>query len=318
MTPYTQNHLTHSIVMVQPLDFGYNEQTSTDNEFQHKPTDISDKQIQLSALNEFNQMRQRLEDKGIEVIVLKKSHTQITLPDAVFPNNWFSTRQDGKLFIYPMKTLNRQAEVQIDELSQSLEEHGYLIKQTIDLRENTQPNEILEGTGSLVFHHQTGQAFAALSERCSKKLLLSFCQKYGYQSHMFNTASQQGIPIYHTNVAMSCGKHFVVIAKNIINQTETNRNVIKTLKDTFDDLIPISNEQMSQSFCGNIIQLQNTLGQPLIVMSESALKGFTHSQKKCLEKHGELIGCHIPTIEHIGGGSARCMIAENFLPQKNL
>lgn len=316
MKNYTQKHLTSSVIMVQPVDFGYNQQTGLDNEFQHRPSSDQSSKITQSAMDEFFQMAKQLNDYGIETLQLAKNHTDALLPDAVFPNNWFSTRNDGKLFIYPMKTPNRQAEVQLAQLSDKLLSADYQISEVIDLRSLSVQEEALEGTGSLIFHHPSGTLFAAHSERCQPDLLAKFAQDYHYQLLSFNTSSQQGAPIYHTNVMMSCGQNFAVVTEAIVTSKEQQKQLRATLEDTIEELIIISEEQMSQHFCGNIIQLQNSNSDPCIVMSSSAYHGFSTSQKKQLEKHGELIVCHIPTIEYVGGGSARCMIAENFLPKK--
>lgn len=314
MATYTQPHLTDSIVMVKPVDFGFNEQTGLDNEFQNRPQ-LAATEITQAALKESAQMVEKLRQHNIEVIVLDKSHTEAPLPDAVFPNNWFSTRQDGQLTIYPMKTSNRQAEVQVTQLQQKLVDAGYQVKAIQDLRQTYPADKALEGTGSLIFHHLSGQIFAAVSERCEASLLSQYSQQFGYQLHAFESKSSQGSPIYHTNVLMSCGQDFAVIADSVLTNNENAKQALESLQRTVSDVITISEEQMSQNFCGNIIQLKNHQDTPCIVMSQSAFRGFEPAQIRTLEKHGELIPCDIDTIEHIGGGSARCMIAENFLPK---
>ncbi|MET1255803.1 arginine deiminase-related protein [Aliikangiella maris] len=312
---FNQPQLTHSIIMVKPIDFGFNEQTGQDNEYQQRPTQLTNKQVRQQALEEFQQMQQHLQDKGVEIITLGKPQNSGPLPDAVFPNNWFSTQADGKLIIYPMKTPNRQDEVQIDNLSNALKQRGYQISQQVDLRLNNPAHKALEGTGSLVFHHPSRQVFAALSERCDAHLLNQFATQFDYQPVAFETQSCRGNPIYHTNVMMSCGQHFCLVTKEIIQTSK--QSLFKQLEATFDDVIIISEAQMGQNFCGNIIQLRSKSQSPLIVMSSSAFKGFEKAQQQQLEKHGELVICSIDTIEKIGGGSARCMIAENFLPLQN-
>lgn len=311
----TQYQTTNSVVMVRPHDFGYNEQTGKDNEFQHKPGQIKPEEVTLAALNEFSAMESRLSDHHIEVIVLEKNHTRQKLPDAIFPNNWFSTRSDGKLFIYPMKTPNRQAEVQVEQLVSKFTETGYNVNEVVDLRQQLPQGSILEGTGCLIFHHPTAHLFVAHSERCEPQPLASFSQSYGYQLMPFETVSQHGSAVYHTNVLMSCGEDFAVIAQQVLADAQQSQDVMQALTNTVGDVIVISEEQMSEYFCGNIIQLKDKQNQPCIVMSTSAHKGFNAEQLKILEKHGSLIVCDVTTIEHIGGGGARCMIAENFLPR---
>ncbi|MGX5202637.1 arginine deiminase-related protein [Aliikangiella sp. IMCC44632] len=306
-------HLTNSVVMVKPNDFGYNPETGVDNEFQNKPSAGAAQEVTQLALNEFDQMVNRLIKAGIEVIVLDDTSNKIKIPDAVFPNNWFSTTSQGDLIIYPMKTDNRRAEVKIQPLSQLLSSAAYQINQTIDLRH--QLDGILEGTGSMVFHHPSKQLFAAISERCEQSSLLKFSQQFGYQLHSMLANGASGAPIYHTNVVMSCGEDFAVVASPTLVNESVRQNVLEYLNETVTDVIEISQQQMSESFCGNIIQLK-TAQSKIIAMSESALQGFSPQQRKTLEKHGELVSSNISTIEHIGGGSARCMIAENFLPLK--
>jgi len=202
---YQQKQLTHSVVMVRPHDFGFNEQTGADNEFQHRPTsDNSAIDISNKAMDEFEQMVRLLGKSGLEVLVLDKPDTTSTLPDAIFPNNWFSTREDGQLIIYPMKTQNRRDEVQPKELQLLLAEYHYSIKEIVDLQ-HLKP---MEGTGSLIFHHPTATVFAALSERCDKDALDSFTDQFSYDAFSFSTASHLGQAIYHSNVLMSCGNDF--------------------------------------------------------------------------------------------------------------
>jgi len=301
--------------MVSPNDFGFNSETGTDNEFQHKPNNCDSSQITTKALTEFEQMVAKLDSSNIEVTIVKNKPSAQKLPDAVFPNNWFSTRADGTLFIYPMKAANRQAEVKIKPLLNRLTGSNYQVKNVIDLRATQSENNILEGTGSLIFHHPSSKIFAAYSERCKAKALASFSQSYGYLAFPFKTLSDTSKEIYHTNVLMSCGLDFAVITKSCLVNSSQSDEALVELSHTVSDVIEIDQNQMSQHFCGNIIQLIDKNNQSCIVMSHSAYQGFNNKQRKTLEKHGSLIVCNIPTIEYIGGGSARCMIAENFLPR---
>ncbi len=326
---YKQRHLSQSVVMVRPNDFGYNEQTGEDNEFQHRP-DASQSSLEIKdkALAEFDDMALSLDNKGIEVLSLETPQRSVLLPDAIFPNNWFSTRDDGSLIIYPMKTENRRAEVQVKELSKLLRDHGYQINKTIDLRNFIQILDdadqqhdslippVLEGTGSLIFHHQQSDLYAAISERCEQEALAQYAEQFNYHLFPMTTQSFDGKPIYHTNVLMSCGESFAVFTTEVMAQgSGLNEKVFDHLKNSFKDVIEISEQQMTESFCGNILQLQNSRQQKIILMSNSAYHGFTDQQIRVLEKHGEFVICNIPTIEYIGGGSCRCMVAENFLPR---
>ena len=317
---YKQRHLTQSVVMVRPHDFGFNEQTRSDNEFQHQPASISEAiSFGKKAMAEFENMADKLISAGIEVLILDKPQKVVALPDAIFPNNWFSCTADGRLFIYPMKTLNRQAEVQLDELQSLLYKHQYRVVEVIDLRKARLSNgkfwRALEGTGSLIFQHKLGVIYATLSDRCNRVELENFAEKYAYELHSFSSRSRGGLPVYHTNVLMSCGDDFAIIADEILVDELNAKATIEHLKNSVTDVISITEQQMAENFCGNILQLTDGNNQPVIILSESAYKGFTRVQIKIIERHGSLIICPIPTIEYVAGGSARCMIAENFLPK---
>jgi hypothetical protein len=300
--------------MIYPHDFGFNQQTGIDNTFQHQPPREQVTEIRVKAINEFTKMVHQLEKFHIEVLVLDTKTNNQTLPDAIFPNNWFSTRADGTLFIYPMKTPNRQSEVQVEPLSNKFSDNGYQINNIIDLREELGSSNILEGTGSIIFHHPSSNVFAAYSERCLPAALDTFCCNYGYNRFAFNSKTNQGNSIYHTNVLMSCGLDFAVIADETLTKVNDRSKILNALSCTVNDLILISEQQMSENFCANIIQLTDKNNQNCIILSTSAYKGFMPNQIKQLEKHGSLVICDIPTIEFVGG-SARCMIAENFLPR---
>ncbi|PCJ49933.1 MAG: hypothetical protein COA74_03850 [Gammaproteobacteria bacterium] len=316
---YQQTQLTSSIIMVRPHDFGFNEQTGFDNEYQHKPaSEVEYLSIKSKALAEFESMVELLDKSGVEVLVLDKPEQSSTLPDAIFPNNWFSTRADGSLFIYPMKTPNRRAEVQIKNLKILLKQHNYYPEKIIDLRfgKTGEFNPAMEGTGSLIFHHPSANLFAALSERCNGKSLNLFARTYGYNVLPFESKSRECSSIYHSNVLMSCGEKFAVMTEEVLVKNSQAFNAMEKLTNLVKDVIIITEQQMAENFCGNILQLEDKKQQPVIVLSDSAYKGFTRSQIVTLEQHGTLIVCSIPTIEYVGGGSARCMLAENFLVKR--
>jgi len=328
MPPSTSQHLTSSVIMVQPIDFGFNEQTGTDNEFQCRPSFSELENINYLVADEFNGTINTLQSLGVETLVLGKTHTKANLPDAIFPNNWFCTRNNGtntasnsgEIHIFPMKTQNRQDEVQVTQLSNLAHRAGYHLDKIVDLRTKLTTGSVLEGTGSLIFHHPSQTLFAALSERCQRAPLEQYSQQFGYRLVSFETASANGAPIYHTNVLMSCGRDFAVIADCVVSPSKASpskkKSLLLTLEETVGELLLISEEQMRVHFCGNILQLEDLYHQPVIALSESAYSGFTPRQKKILEGKGSLAVCKIPTIERIGGGSTRCMLAENFLPKK--
>jgi len=317
---YTQRQLTSSIIMVRPHDFGFNEQTGLDNEFQHRPSSaVEASDIARKSMSEFEQMVNKLDEAAVQILVLDKPDITESLPDAVFPNNWFSTTADGRVVIFPMKTPNRQLEVQKKTLIDLLSRYNYQVAQVIDLRKTLNTGETstkaLEGTGSLIFHYPSSSVFAALSERCDEGLLTQFSKQFDYEVFPFASRSNSGKPVYHTNVLMSCGKDFAVIAEQNVVKERRSQKMLTRLHECVSDIITITEQQMSEYFCGNILQIMDKDKQPMIIMSDSALKGFSKQQQSILEKHGTIFPCSIPTIEYIGGGSARCMIAENFLPK---
>lgn len=308
-----QQQLSDTLVMVRPVDFGFNEQTGGDNAFQHRPD--KDEHVTEKALIEFQNMVSNLRSVGLTVLVLESRTTPQKTPDAVFPNNWFSTTQSGDLLVYPMHAENRRQERRINDLTELLENNHYKVNNTQIIGQFDEKEEVLEGTGVLIFDHIHNRIFAAQSERCHPAQLARFASARQYsETYLFHTTSSSGLPIYHTNVMMSIGEGFAVICADSI----TDKREYQTLKSALEmdrEIIEISMEQTEKHFCANILHVTNNQGEPYIVMSQSAFNGFTHAQKTQLEKYGTLLPNPIDTIEKIGGGSARCMIAEIFLPK---
>lgn len=309
-----QGQLARAVVMVRPHDFAFNEQTGADNVFQHR-LQLPPAQVTALALAEFDAMAQRLSDRGVEVLVLEKSPDGYPTPDAVFPNNWFSTSADGSLHVYPMHTLNRRRERRVEELCQLLLNHGYEVEQVVWAGHPLEEELILEGTGVMVFDHPRKRVYAARSQRCHPGALYRYARRRGLEAvQLFDTVDSRGVPIYHTNVMMSVGEGFAVICSESLHRPEQRRQVLNALRE-HHEVIDISLAQVEHSFCGNILQLRGADGQPLIAMSGQAWNGFTPTQQKTLERHGQPVVNPIPTIEAVGGGSCRCMLAELFLPR---
>jgi len=312
--PTKQIQLSDTLVMVRPVDFEFNEQTGGDNAFQHRPS--ADENVIEKVLIEFQNMVDNLRSVGINVLVLEKDDHAEKTPDAIFPNNWFSTTHTGDLLIYPMYTENRRQERRIDDLTALLENNHYDVKETQIVGDFNETKEILEGTGVLIFDHVHRRIFAAQSERCHPAQLDRFAKTREYSGvHLFKTASSHGTPIYHTNVMMSIGDGFTVVCADCFTHEEEYQS-LKSALELDREVIEISMEQTEKNFCANILHVKNDRGEPYIVMSQSAYNGFTDQQKKQLEQYGKLLPNPIDTIEKIGGGSARCMIAEIFLPKK--
>ncbi len=315
----TKPQLTNTIVMVRPVDFTYNEQTAVDNRFQHRPKNLLT--VTQDALQEFANMVDKLRSAGINVLVLeadqqrKSLSKHTTTPDAVFPNNWFSTTVDGGLLVYPMYTQNRRAERRVEDLTKLLIDAGLQVSDLQWVADEDEGDQILEGTGAIVIDHIQQRLYGAQSERCHPLKFTQFAEQNGYQEqYLFQTSDPTGEAIYHTNVMMSIGEQFAVICDECFVDKNHYSEVKQSLKQG-REVIEISYQQMSEHFCGNILQLRNDQGELVIVMSQNAYQGFSEQQRNQLAQHGQLIPCDINTIESIGGGSARCMIAEIFLPK---
>ncbi|CAM2067821.1 N,N dimethylarginine dimethylhydrolase, eukaryotic [Sulfidibacter corallicola] len=315
--PPNTARLADTVLMVRPHDFDFNEQTGKDNEFQNRPQ-LATNSINAQAMTEFEAMVARLRQEGIEVLVLEKSENKwIKTPDAVFPNNWFSTEHDGTIVAYPMLTENRRAERRFEDVETLLDENGFYIRNLINVGRFTEKTYILEGTGSMVIDHANERVYAAESQRCHPHQFQNFVRLRGYREGvLFRTASSNGLPVYHTNVLMSIGEAFAVVCTEAIYDPTERALLLDTLGQTHE-VIEISNYQMERHFCGNILQLRNHLDQRLIVMSQNAFEGFSDIQKQRLSAHGKLVPVDINTIESVGGGSARCMMAEVFSPRAN-
>ncbi|WP_159737486.1 arginine deiminase-related protein [Vibrio atypicus] len=301
------------VVMVPPKEFAFNAETAKDNEFQHQVKE-SNEEIRRNAMQEFGTMVDELRQAGVQVVVFDYPLGEVETPDAVFPNNWFSTTLAGELYTFPMACNNRQQEVKPDALRETLEFAGRQVKSLDSLTSYLDIDAHLESTGVMVMDHPNRTIYAALSQRCDREVLEDYAERIGYERVVsFQTALPSGKPIYHTNVMMAIGENFCVICDEVIPEFE-RRFVIKSLaKDK--QVISISLEQMNQ-FCGNILQLETVNGEKVIAMSQSAYDAFSPAQRVQLSSHGRLLPFNVQTIENIGGGSVRCMLGEVFLPSR--
>ena len=265
---------TDTILMVRPYDFGFNEETGRDNEFQ-KRLDLSDREINARANAEFQTMVDRLRAEGVFVLILEKPDRPYPkTPDAIFPNNWFSTEHDGTLITYPMAAMNRRYERRPEDVEKLLKANGYKIRNVIHVGELDETERFLEGTGSMIIDHRAEVVYAARSQRCHPNQFDNFIRLRFYeQGIMFDTQSSQGKPIYHTNVMMSIGETYAVVCLDCI-ALESDRKRVQASLETQFEVIAISMEQMEKHFCGNILQVRSAGGRPLIVMSASAFDGL--------------------------------------------
>lgn len=307
---------TDTILMVRPYDFGFNEETGRDNEFQQR-IDMSDQEINTRANQEFQTMVDRLRAEGVTVLILEKPDTPYAkAPDAIFPNNWFSTEHDGTLITYPMAAMNRRYERRPEDVEKLLKANGYKIRNVLNVGELDEKQRFLEGTGSMIIDHRAEVVYAARSQRCNEQQFDNFIRLRFYeQGIMFDTKSSKGNPIYHTNVMMSIGDQYAVICMECIHKPEEKEKVRISLEKDFE-VIEISMAQMENDFCGNILQVNSAGGRPFIVMSQKAHDGFTPDQRRRLGGYGKILPMDLTVIETIGGGSARCMMAEIFSEKK--
>lgn len=303
---------TDTVLMIEPVAFGYNEQTAENNYFQ---VNSENDQTQQKALNEFNSFVEKLKSKGIKVIVIKDTKEPHT-PDSIFPNNWVSFGADGKVFLYPMFAPNRRDERRT-EIIDEVKKAGFQIAEIEDFSHFENEEKFLEGTGSIIFDHDHKIAYGSVSLRLDEELFKKFCHKTGYRPvifHSFQTAGTERLPIYHTNVMMCVADRFVVICLDCIDDEMEREKVQEVIKSTEKELIEISEEQMQQ-FAGNMLQLRNPEGKTFLVMSETAYKSLNPDQIARIQQYSEIIYSDLSTIETNGGGSARCMLAEVFLPR---
>ncbi|MBU6340921.1 MAG: amidinotransferase [Bacteroidetes bacterium] len=298
--------------MVRPAHFGFNAETAANNAFQVQDGKMSPEAIRQEALREFDQFVSKLREAGVQVLVAKDSARPVK-PDAVFPNNWVSFHQEGFLVTYPMfaPTRRKERRRQILELVQK---SGFYSDRRVNLEFNEKRNRFLEGTGSIIFDHVHCLAYACLSPRTDAVLLEDLCKEIGYQAVVFHAVDANGQDIYHTNVMMAMGENFVVICLDTIQDKQEKELVLQRFRETGKMVIELSLDQMNH-FAGNMLQVRNPDGQTFIVMSEQAYKSLTSEQISDLEQHTRLLYSPLYTIEKYGGGSARCMMAEIFLPQ---
>lgn len=305
---------TSCILMVSPDSFGYNIQTAGSNSFQNKP-EFDPDTLRKKAMEEFKGMTNKLSGVGVDILVLSND-TEYDVPDAVFPNNWFATYEDGTVMLFPMLSENRRLERSKDTITEVMESSGFSIKRFVDYSEYEKQGLILEGTGSLVLDRKNNAVYAIESERTNSILFERYCDEMKIPSGnriFFHANDENGNPIYHTNVIMSVGDGFAVICSECIEPGERTE-VLTKLRYSGLEVIDITYSQL-KNFCGNILNVKNVQGESLIVLSASAMWNFEDSQVAALQKYGRLVEVNINTIESVGGGSARCMMAEIFLPK---
>ncbi len=306
--------ITNSILMVRPVNFRMNEQTAVNNYFQ-EDLDLRNSVINERAQQEFDAFVDKLREAGVEVIVVD-DRVETDTPDSIFPNNWVSFHENGSAVVYPMYAVNRRKERRTD-IFDILEEKGFVIEQIIDYTSAEADGLFLEATGSIVMDRIHQKAYCALSDRADEGLFIEFCEDFDVAPVIF-TAYQsvdgKRLPIYHTNVMMSVAEDFAVICLDAIDHKKERKYVVDHLKKDGKEIIEISEAQM-HSFAGNMLQVLGKEGERLMVMSTAAYKSLKPEQIARIEKTSRIVHSSLDTIETCGGGSARCMMAEVFLPR---
>jgi hypothetical protein len=304
-----------SVFMVRPHSFRMNEETAENNHYQQELKGASAAEVIEKAQAEFDGLVAQLESAGVEVVVFEEAEPYET-PDALFPNNWISTHGDGSVGLYPMFAPNRRKERREDIPLMLEHSHGFQVAEIVDFTEFESHSKFLEGTGSMVLDRIHRKAYAARSERTDERALEHFCSNFDYEPVVFSSFQSidgKRLPIYHTNVMMSIGSHFAAVCLDSVDDVEEKNALRSSLESDGLEVIELSEDQIAR-FAGNMLEVEGN-EQPYIVMSQQAHQALTALQLNQLAVHGTLLFAPLTTIETLGGGSARCMIAEIHLPK---
>ncbi|MDR0196280.1 MAG: amidinotransferase [Myroides sp.] len=309
------NQTTNTILMIRPVAFRMNEQTAVNNYYQKVLDNITPATVNAKAQQEFDTFVEKLRAVGVDVIVVDDTLDPDT-PDSIFPNNWISFHESGEVILYPMFAENRRLERREDIL-EILEERGFEITDIWDYTSAEEDDLFLEGTGSLLLDRANEKTYCALSPRADEGLVIEFCEEFENDPvifEAFQTVDGERKHIYHTNVMMCLGETFAVICADCIDDKQERKTVINSLKSSGKEVITITEEQVN-SFAGNMLQVKGADDKRYLVMSTQAYESLTEAQIKAIEKHCPILHSSLDTIEMCGGGSARCMMAEVFLPK---
>ena len=311
MSDAKEPQLASTVLMIRPVRFESNPLTAVSNRFQGK-TGMTAQEQQAAAAAEFDGISAALEEAGIRVIRIADTAEPHT-PDAIFPNNWVSFHADGTVVLYPMEAENRRAERRQDIVDCLVDEHGFHVREIVDLSPHEASGHYLEGTGSMVLDRANRIAYACLSSRTHLDVLGDFAQRLDYDVIAFEAVDQDGSPIYHTNVLMNVGESLAVICTESILRSDQRQAVLQSLADTGHEVLELSFAQL-EAFAGNMLELRAADGSPVIAMSEQARRSLTDEQAGIIGKHAKIVSAPIDNIEKSAGGSVRCMLAEVHLP----
>jgi len=303
-----------SILMIRPSAFGFNPETAATNDYQRITAVFSGQGSDVQARIEFEGLLQRLQEADVDVMVIGDSKTP-RKPDAVYPNNWLCTIPGDKIFLFPMLEISRRVERRPDVVDQIKDD--FVVKEVIDLSHFEDESKALEGTGSLVMDHVNRIAYGCISPRTNEHVFHEFCKIAGYKPVLFEAYHSSGSPVYHTNVLMSIGSELAVICPDAIIDDKERSRVLNMLNDSKREVLEIDENQQEHAFVCNLLQVQNSKDEAIFVMSERARNSLSSRQLETIEKHGTIVSSPLDTIEAIGGGSARCLLAELFLDRRN-
>jgi hypothetical protein len=312
MASAPESQLASAVLMIRPARFQSNPQTAESNRFQGK-TSVTPAAQHAAALAEFEALVRALENAGIRVLVFDDTPEPHT-PDAIFPNNWVSFHADGTAVLYPMEAANRRTERRRDIIESLADDHGFVVRNVIDLTHHEKDGHFLEGTGSMVLDRTDRIAYACLSSRTHLDALGEFAQRLDYEVLAFDAVDEHGAPIYHTNVLMNVGEKIAVVCDDAIPREEQRKAVLESLAATGHDVIRLTFAQLN-AFAGNMLELRSSGGQRVTAMSDQARRALTGEQLAKFAQNGGILSAPIDTIECSAGGSVRCMLAEIHLPR---
>lgn len=308
---------TNTILMIRPVAFRMNEQTAVNNYYQRVSDNLLPATVNLKAQEEFDACVAKLREAGVNVIVVDDTLKPDT-PDSIFPNNWVSFHENGDVALYPMFAENRRLERREDILD-IIESNGFKIENIVDYISAEEDKIYLEGTGSILLDRENEIAYCALSARADEELFIEFCEDFHYDPVIFEAfqtvANGERKNIYHTNLMMCLAETFAIICADSIDDKAEQKNVLKRLKNSGKEVILITEEQVN-NFAGNMLQVRGANDDLFLLMSTLAYKSLTTEQIAKIEKHCKILHTSLDVIESYGGGSARCMMAEVFLPKE--
>jgi hypothetical protein len=313
MTAAALAQSTDTVLMVRPAVFYPNAETAPTNAFQCATPSTSSSDLLRLVQAEFDAAVRSLAAAGVRTVVIPARPDEDT-PDALYPNNWLSTHADGTLVLYPMLAPNRRRERRPELVAALSAEYGFAVAKRIDLSPLEATGEYVEGTGSLVFDHAARRAYVCRSPRATPGGIAAAARALELDAHCFAAVDERGGAIYHTNVLLALGTRFAVVCLGSLPAPHERVRLRAALEEGGREILAISLAQM-QEFAANVLELRTAAGAPLLALSTRALAALRPAERRMLERHATLVPVTVPTIETVGGGGIRCMLAEIFLPR---